>query len=153
MTPDQDANTEHNTPLIDLARYKDKWTQGDLTLILTWLLTNGRPCLVIVPTFPKPSYERTMPCIVPMDHAFLWAEETGDGGHCAEVSIQFATALGMNPHNVHGLIRLTSMIREHLGDLLVCPPLPSSEKEVLADVLMTNTDTGRSIESEVIDYV
>lgn len=147
MTPD------HDTPIIDLDRRHKTFTHGDLTVILTWFLHNGRGCLVIVPTFRKLNYERVMPCIVPLDHAYLWDEHMGDGAHCAQVSIAFARALGINPHEVYNLVRLSSIIREHLGDLITIPPMPQSEQQTVADVLMTNTNTGKTVEREIIDYV
>lgn len=148
MTP-----TVETSPLLDLDRYLWKRSMGNITAIGTWSLHNGRPVMVLVPTFARPTHERIQPCLVPMDLAYLWDEHTGDPGHCAQASYGFANALGLNPLNPHDLIRLTSIIREHLGDLLMMPNMPSSEKQVVADAILTNPNTGKTREAEIIDYV
>jgi hypothetical protein len=153
MTKNQEASMDADTPILDLDRYKDRWNHGDMTVYLTWNLITGRGCLVIVPRYLNPEYNRVRPCMVELDDAYLWAEETGDGAYAARMTYEFARWLGISQFSVRDLVRLTSMVREHLGDLLMCPPMPQSEKQVLADVLMTNTDTGRSVESTVVDYV
>lgn len=138
---------------IDLSR--TAWTRpkGDLTLYGTWILTTGRPAMVIVPSRLVPTHDRVTPCIVPIDTAYMWDEYTGDPGHCARMTYLFASSLGINPHNPMNLVRLTSLIRDHLGDLLTMPPLPHGERVVVADAILTETSTGKTREAEIMDHV
>lgn len=142
-----------NKPAIDLSRTAWERTFGDLTVIGTWIMTTGRPVMVIIPTFVKRSHERIIPCLVPMDMAYLWDEHMGDPAHCAQTTFAFANALGMSPYEPRNLIRITSLIREHLGDLLTIAPLPESELEVVADAIMTDPNTGKVTEAEIVDHV
>jgi hypothetical protein len=127
-------------------------TKGDITVYGTWIMTTGRPCLVLLRTDWKPGAQ-AIPCIVPLDQAWLWDENTGDPVHAAHTTVQFAHALGLNVLNPREMIRLTSIIREHLGDLLRMPPLPDTEAEVVADAIVTNRVTGKTIEAEIKDHV
>ena len=141
-------------PMIDLERHLWKRTKGDITVYGTWSLHSGRPVMVLVPTFvPRHSVERAVPCLIPLDAAFLWDEHTGDPSHCAQMTFQFAQVLPISPFNPSDMIRLTSIIREHLGDLLTMAPLPESEREVVADAILTDPNTGKTKETEIVDYV
>lgn len=142
-----------NQPLLDLSRYHWKRTQGDVTLYGTWSLLNGRPVMVLVPTHRQHDFENVTPCLVPLDLAYMWDEHTGDPAHCAQATFAFANALGLDAFSPRSLIRLTAIIRDHLGDLLAMPPIPSTEREVVADTIMTDPNTGRSVEAEIRDYV
>lgn len=138
--------------IIDLHLTEWKRVKGDITIYGTWLLTNQRPCMVLLPTALRPN-GNVVPCIVPLDTAFMWDEHTGDPAHCAQMSYQFANALGLNAFNPRDLVLLTSAIREHLGDLLAMRPMPASESEIVADAIMTDTNTGKTKEAEIKDYV
>lgn len=146
---------DDNTPLIDLAREaKPPRQMGDITVFFTWSMHNGRPVMVLVPNRRGSwGHEDTTPCLVPMDLAYQWDEHTGDPAHCARMTFQFANALGLNAYEPRNLIRLTSIIREHLGDLLTIPPMPESEREAVADVILTDTETGKTQEMEIVDHV
>lgn len=140
-------------PIIDLDRRAWAKTRGDITLIGTWLLTTGRPVMVLVPTRPKATHDRVTPCLVPMDMAHLWDEHTGDPVHCARMSYQFAAALGLSMHEPRSIFAVTAAIRDHLGDLLTMPPMPDTEREVVADAILTDPHTGKSRETEISDDV
>lgn len=141
---------------LDLRRTHFTHPRGDVTVYGTWLLTNRRPCLVLLPSFTRIDSDYLVPCIIPMDQAYKWDEHTGDPAHCAQMTWWFAQALGIDAHNPSNMIRLTSIIREHLGDLLTMPPFPESQTEIVADTLMVNHETGRTTEAtitEVSDHV
>lgn len=141
------------TPLIDLSRYDWKRRKGDVIVYGTWSLHNGRPVMVLIPTFTPEHSEHLIPCLVPLDMAYMWDEHTGDPAHCARMTFEFASALGLNAHEPRTMVRLTSIIREHLGDLLTMRNLPASEQEVVADAILTDTNTGQVREAEIIDNV
>lgn len=153
MTTSSTTKTQPTQPVLDLALRHFERTLGDVTVIGTWLLTTKRPVLCLVPSRPMPTHDRVIPCLVPMDQAFEWDETTGDPQFCAVMSYQFAAALGLNPSEPRNVIFVTTLIRDSLGDLLNMPPFPSTEKAVMADVLMTDTNTGKTREAEIVDNV
>jgi len=140
-------------PIIDLNLRLWQRTRGDITVIGTWLLTTKRPCLALVPSRINPTHERATPCLVPLDMAFAWDEHTGDPAHTAAMSFQFAAALGLNPMEPRNVFAVTSLVRDALGELLAMPPFPEGEKEVTADVLITDPETGKTTEAEIVDNV
>jgi hypothetical protein len=146
--------THGNTqPVLDLSKRAWQKSYGDVTVIGTWTLGNRRPTLALVPTRPKPTHDRVIPCLVPIDLAFAWDEHTGDPGHAAQMSMQFAAALGLNPVEPRNVVKVTMIVREHLGDLLMMPSMPETEREIVADVLLTDTNTGKTREQEIMDDV
>lgn len=134
--------------ILDLTRYHGRHAHGDLTVFLTWFGNDLVPCLVIVPSYYE-GHERVTPCIVPQRSAWLWSS-IGDGSHCALASYQFCKHLRMNtsPGNV---IRITSIIRDHIGDLLAIPPAPF-ETVVVGDALRRDLN-GKEHYSEIRDRV
>jgi hypothetical protein len=86
--------------------------------------------------------DRITPCIIPLDMAYMWDEHTGNGGHCARRTMQFVANLGGDPMNHRLCFKVTDLIREHLGDLLSCPPMPAMEQVEVAFATLTSTETG-----------
>lgn len=141
------------TLMLDLSRRVDTFTHGDIQVILTWTLHDERPCLVLIPTLAVLHFDSITPCIVPIESAFMWDEHTGDGRHCATMAFQFACAMNFAP-SPQILIRITSIIRDHLGDLLACPNMPKLfDDEVVADATLTNLETGAVKQSEIVKNV
>lgn len=134
---------------LDLTRYHARHQHGDLTVFLTWFGDELSPCLVIVPTHYE-GHERVTPCVVPQRAAWIWSEGVGDGAHCARTSNQFCHHLRITPH-INNCIRITSMIRDHIGDLLFVPPAPF-ERIVVGDAIRRDSD-GKERHSEIIDRV
>lgn len=134
---------------LDLTRYHARYQRGDLTVFLTWFGNDLTPCLVIVPTHVE-GHERVTPCVVLQRAAWVWSEAIGEGRHCAITSYQFCHYLriAQTPANC---IRVTSIIRDHIGDLLAVPPAPF-ETAVVADAIRRDQD-GKEHHSEVIDRV
>jgi len=147
--------TQTTAPVINLNYDHRHQTRvaGDITVIFTWIITTGRPCMVLVPTSAGLTHERITPCIVPMEHAYLWDENVGDGRHCAIAAYQFAASLGFNPNNPQTLVRITSIVREHLGDLLTMPQEPDFDRPVMAEITKTDTETGKTEEAEIMGDV
>lgn len=127
---------------------------GDITAIGTWFGTESRrPCLVLVKTNAIISNERSAPCVIPLDNAWWWAEETGgiDIREQARTCMLFAEALGLNPHNKVSVMRVASIIRDHIGDLIRMPVAPTHDLKVVADLVYKDHVTGEEIHKEVKD--
>lgn len=143
-----------DTPIIDLTRYDWKREQGDVVVIGTWSMHNGRPVMVLMPNSRRTlDADKVTPCLVPLDLAYMWDEYTGDAIHCAQMTWQFAAALGLSQNDPRTLLRLTSIIRDHLGDLLTMRPLTDADMVRVADVEQTDTNTGKTREAGVWDFV
>ena len=134
---------------LDLTRYHGRYQHGDLTVFLTWFGNDLSPCLVLVPSFYE-GHERVTPCVVLQRNAWLWSEAVGDGAHCARTSAQFCDHLRLNPTPTN-TIRVSSIIRDHLTDLLSIPPAPF-ETVVVADAIRRDSD-GTERHSEIKDRV
>ncbi|MED5545691.1 MAG: hypothetical protein VYD90_10615 [Pseudomonadota bacterium] len=134
---------------LDLTRYHDRARHGDIDVFLTWFGDRLDPCLVLVPAYVE-GYENVTPCVVPQAAAWIWSEAIGEGDHCARTSHSFCKHLRINP-DPHACIRVTSIIRNHIGDLLAIPPAPF-EREVVADAIRTDSN-GKEHHTEVTDRV
>lgn len=142
-----------NRYALDLSRHHSRHAHGDITAYLTWWLAGDTPSpvLVLTPTHARPTHERITPCVVPLGAAWLWAEETGSPAHCARTAYEFARNLGLTAENPITGMRIVSIIRGHLGDLLAMPPMPA-ERRVVADAIMTDAN-GRQTHSEIMERV
>lgn len=133
-----DINPSSTRIALDLSRYHARHTHGDLTVYLTWYGTDQRrPAIVITPSY-RIGWEVSTPCIVPLETAWAWDETVGDPRHCARTTAAFLAALGI-PVSIQSAVRLTSLIRDHLGDLLAMPPEPVELVEV-GDVIRIDQD-------------
>ena len=142
------------TPIIDLKFALWEKVCGEVTIIGTWRLDTHEPILVLIPTLAKfRNHARMQPCIVSKDTAYRWAEETGDPAWCAQTSIEFARALKLGEFEPRRVMWLTSLIREHIGDLLMMPMFPEHEKQVVAEVIQTDRETGKTKEAKVVGHV
>lgn len=120
-----------------------------ITVYGTWFRTEEgqfRPCLVLLPSNRKVSHTKVRPCVVTVDEAFMWAEETGDPRYAAGASSVFTQFLGSDP------ITITNIIHGELSELMKIPALPPGELQVVADGFMTDTH-GKRIHRELIERV
>lgn len=141
-------------PALDLSKYHRRFEHGDITVLLTWSLHSRRPCLVLVPTYARAwSPEYITPCIVPTDRAWLWDEATGDPGHTIFNSQAFADCLGMNRHDPRTIMRITSIVQSHLGDLILCPPMPRFDQVEVAIATLTDAETGEQSQKGITEDV
>ena len=134
---------------LDLTRYHERFQHGDLAVFMTWMGDELAPCLVIVPAYYE-GHEKVTPCVVPQRAAWIWSEAFGEGDHCARTSHQFCNHLRISPDPM-ACIRITSIIRDHISDLLAIPPAPF-ERVVVADAIRTDS-TGKQHHTEVKDRV
>ncbi|MCE7797865.1 hypothetical protein LWE61_15035 [Sphingobium sufflavum] len=134
---------------LDLTRYHGRFRHGDITVYATWFGDELHPCLVIVPTHME-GHEKVTPCVVMQRNAWIWTEEIGEPRHAVRTSFQFCQHLRITP-SPQMCIRITSIIRDHLGDLLTIPPAPF-ERVVVADAVRIDSD-GKEHHAEVTDRV
>lgn len=102
-------------------------------------------------------------CLVTMRQAWAWTEENEyerqfaphliaeKGRICARSCYLFALNLGMTAHNQFTLIKILSVVRDHIGDLLHMPPAPPLDKVVVADAVAIGSD-GIERRAEIVDY-
>ena len=140
-------------PVLDLRARAFYYVRGEITLIGTWLRIEGlfRPCMVLIRTGEETN-PHTVPCLIPLERAWIWNETFGDPRQAAHTVAGFLDALRLTPGKVNA-IRLLSLIHDHLGDLVNIPPLPPLEQRVVAEIIVTNNTTGQTREVEVKDYV
>ncbi|MBV7408758.1 hypothetical protein [Maritimibacter sp. DP1N21-5] len=139
---------------IDLNHVAWVVTKGDLTARFTWMITNGEPCMVILPTSMPYKSEYSRPCIVTLNQAFRWAEPPiGDPVFIKDMLEEFATPLGFGKHDNKRKNRVLALIRDNLDILIEMPPLPDDSREVVADVLHRDHDTGKITHREITDHV
>jgi hypothetical protein len=93
---------------------------------------------------------QTVPCIVPMDTALVWSEDIGDPRRAARMAFGFAEALRLDAGK-STIIGIAKLINDLLGDLLSMPPYMPPPGEVLAEVTVTERQTGKSREVELRD--
>lgn len=138
------------TPALDLSRRVWTFRRDGITAIGTWIRVEGRfrPCMVLIPS-GREYDDRLTPCVVTMDRAWIWSEEVGDPAEAARTAHLFARCLGLNENNRRTVLRLAMFIADHLGDLLSIPPYQNNDVETVAEVTMTDTITGRIIETEL----
>lgn len=134
---------------LDLTQTHFERRYGDVTAFGTWFGKDRRPALVLVPT-NKLGSEYIVPCVVPISQAWVWDENTGDGAHCARVSCLFATNMGFG-FDTMKIMKITSIIRDCIGDLLNIPPKPT-ERIVVADAIRTD-EHGKEHHSEIVENV
>lgn len=130
-------------PVLDLTRYAWTHRHGDLKVYGTWRYDSDEkawvPCMVIVPAFRRIGFERTTPCIVTLDLAWIWSEESGDKLWAESVAMDFCDALGL-AHNRENHLRIESIIRDHLEDLLKRVPPRPRDRTVVAEAVLTMPD-------------
>lgn len=132
---------------------KRHWTKvrGPLTAVGTWY-NNGsgwRQCMALYRTDDEGS-DDLMPCVIPIDRAWVWSEDIGDGAQSARMTMAFAQAMRFSLDK-STLITLTSMVHDLLGDLLSIPPYTADTGELIAEVVVTERDSGKSHEVALRD--
>lgn len=133
--------------VLNLTQRHATYARGDLTIIATWFEqehNNWRPCLVIVRAGEEMA-EDTIPCIIPLDGAWIWSEDHGNPRLWAQICYQFVQALRLsNP--LQSMNRIGRMVHDVLGDLGTMPPYPGAEEVPVAELTITDRATGQTRE-------
>ncbi|HWL29586.1 MAG TPA: hypothetical protein VNQ97_11835 [Burkholderiaceae bacterium] len=136
---------------LDLTVYHRVRQHGDITAYQTWFGPEQRPALVLIPTY-RQHHEKTTPCVVPLENAWKWDETVGDPQDCARTCVQFAAHLGLSYTSTLTCIRIASIIRDTLGELITIPPRPGAGSIIVADAIVTDSN-GRERHFEITDNV
>jgi hypothetical protein len=140
---------------LDLAQRHFTKVKNGLAFIGTWITMpypeGVKPCLVIIRNGEE-KHEATMPCVITSDKAHVWSiTGMGDPREAARQASTFCEALRINT-DLKSVIQLHMMIDDLLGDLLHIPPFPPKrDAPVIAEVTMTNQQTGEVKEVELKD--
>lgn len=142
-------------PALDLTRYHWKAEHGDVTAFGSWWLAEDsgpRPCIVLLPTY-RQSWQKAKPSVVLIDQAWVWDETIGDPERAARLAFHFAEGLGLPLNNPNTIMRIRSIIADHIGDLLMMPPMPQDMRrtEHMGDLTISELETGRVREVEVTE--
>lgn len=141
-------------PVLNLARYHRQFSHGDLTVFLTWHGTDLEECIVLVPTFKFGMGQEFMPAVFLLSNISIYAE--GYLGDVTEAiwNLRIAAAgLGMDDSPT-SIMRLRSIVAEHINDLMLMPPeRPRENEEVRGVIVATDRETGKSSETEIRDDV
>lgn len=145
------------TPALDLTRYHARYEHGDLHVYLAWWTgaedEPPRPCIVLLP-IRRQSWEKAKPAVVLLEQAWLWSD-IGDPAYAVRCAFAFCKGLGLDEKNPSNVIRVRSLINEHLGDLLAMPPMPMEMRRVqhMGDMTIVERETGVKREIEVSERI
>lgn len=138
---------------LDLTRHHFRKRHGDITVYGTWWLADDsgpRPCLVLIPTNGQ-SWQRSTPCVVPLNQAWVWSEEIGDPIRAAKTAIEFVDAL-RQPPSMQSAFRVRGIIIDHLDELVGMPPMPNDMRveTVIGEAKVTNREADRVVKHHEI---
>jgi hypothetical protein len=135
--------------VLDLTRTHFTRQLGDVTVIGSWIgesLDESEPCLVLLPTYQRHSYERVKPCCIALSSAYLY----DDPRYLLARSMEFNKALGFTDDMSH-VHKVADVIYDHLQDLIEMPPRPVTQAYEAADAIITDAN-GRRKSAVIMDY-
>jgi hypothetical protein len=142
---------------IDLRYTRWDYTRAGLRAVGTWRfdLKPPRPCMVLLPAKVKIHPDRVTPVVIDLDDAWKWTEEYGDPEECAILIMNWFAAgfLPGNPANTRDYNRVFNIVRERLNDLLMSPPAPARNPEIVGDMTITYRETGTVQQKDIVDDV
>lgn len=136
---------------LNIVHRRQRYT-GGLVAHLTWNRLTGDPALVLTPDIDRPGHERIIPCVVPMETAWVWHEQIGDVARAISTAEMFAHTLGL-PYGRRSALMVATVIRSEMDELRKCPPMPADDREITAEMLVRNETTGREVTKEIRDHV
>lgn len=146
------SDMTESKPAFDLSVSHKQYSRGDVMVWLTWNRLTGEPCLVLTPKMARLTHETCTPCVIPMARAWIWSEAIGDHAEAELVAAMFCANLGFNPYNLRNVNKVLSIIRDYTGDLLSMPPIPSGDRQIVAEAVITDNATGKQSFKEISDH-
>lgn len=126
-------------PILDLNFTHFDHRIKDIRVIGSWMTDGSRdPCLVLA--HGRKDLQDITPCVVPLQSAWKWAEETCDNIECAMMAMDFCPHLGKNMNHNDDVIQVIWTVRERLHDLIMMPPAPRRPLELQGHVTITHGD-------------
>lgn len=138
---------------LDLTRCHFERRVQDIDVFGTWYfggLSGPQPCLALLPA-NRPSGIEPTPVVVLQRDAWVWSPEFGEPAISVRRSMRYAHVLGLNTADMAQPLRIAAMLADLLPDLISIPPMPTSERVIVADVTRTDAD-GRTTEGVIFDY-
>lgn len=116
-------------PALDLRFTHFEHVHSGILVIGTWLMDgDGKsgPCMVLLDAMRRVERKRTIPCVIPLTHMYLWTREEGDPEHVATTIMEWmiSGALPGQPHNQADVRRIFDAVQSRLRDLWSMPPMP-----------------------------
>lgn len=151
--------THLEKPILHMDRVAFARQKHGIIIIGTWCYEKGRsqPCLVLLHAARPIMRGRTVPIIIRLETAYLWAAHAGIGNpeHCRAAADEWLQAglLPTSGNAIRDAVNVLDAVNDNLRDLIHMPPAPKGEREILGDMLMVNKDTGEITEREMIQYV
>lgn len=139
-------------PPYDLTKCHRTFSRGDVLVWLTWNRNTGEPCMVLTPKMAVINAQTCVPCIVPLNRAWVWDERIGDQADAELCAALFCHNLGFNPYNLRNVTKVLGLVRDYLQDLITMPPLPSGDREIVAEAVITDNATGKQSFKEISDH-
>lgn len=149
-----------NTVALDLRYVSWRKTTGKNHAYGTWLLSGDapEPCMVLLRGDVRPDSGKAVPCVIRLSDAWRWTDEVGDHVRCAIQVIDWLACgfLVGNPHDNNDIYAVITLVQSRLNDLLTMPPLPpvlrdAQRGNVIAEVSLKDSSTGRTVEKEIRD--
>jgi hypothetical protein len=140
-------------PAFNLSMCQNTYERGDIKVWMTWNFETGRPCMVLTPNVRKIRPSRVVPCVITLDTIHKWMEDAPKDARvdAAATAIGMSQALGLPP-SPHSALRVMSLIRDYLEELVHMPPVPSYSQITRADAIITDPNTGKQYHKEVTDH-
>lgn len=140
---------------LDLSVQAFQKVRGPITMIGTWLRVDDdwQPCVAFVRGFDSPADWN--PFIVTLDRAFLFQTPSVNPGEAVLIAAQAVRHMRLTEDS-QMIRRVISLIEDHLDDILHIPPMPQRGAlvgDVVADVIVTERGTGKSVHEAVLDNV
>ena len=139
-------------PPYDLSKCHATHSRGDILIWLTWNRITGEACMVLTPKMAVISADTCVPCIVPLKRAWVWSEAHGNEEEALLCAAIFCANLGFNPYNPRNVFKIVGIIRDYLQDLITMPPLPSGDREIVAEAIIMDNATGQESFKEISDH-
>lgn len=153
-------------PVIDLSQVAFEHTCRGILILGTWFMDpetrQSQPCLALLDARRKVRRGYTIPCIIPLDQAWIWTREIGDHAHVARTIAEWVSigALPGSVTNQNDFHAVLDAIQSRLRDLLTMPPLPVSAAikhgaaPAVGDLVITERTSGKVVhEAEVTGHV
>ena len=153
IMPDHDNFILPDRPVLDLNVFYKKFTFKSVNLFVTWYRPEGeaaRPAIVLI----RSDMSKTMlynygQCVIPLNTAFLWTDETGDKAHQMRSAMAFCETMGLEK-TFDNAMKLINLIQDHIEYLLNCPPAPRVREAIVADATVQD-EHGNKTTTEVRD--
>ena len=135
-------------PVLDLEIYHSKRNLAGLVLYLTWYYDADEkehlPGMVIMKENHK-----SVPFIIPLSNVHLY-EDPGSGHKELLRAATLCNQALLQSDTMTNVYKIAELINGSLYDIITMPPYPDSQRQVVADVIVTN-HLGKTIETEVTE--